>query len=243
MIWRKILSRLKSKNTGIGVYLIEISLIILSILIAIQADRYNQSRKNEAKLQDYLQSMHQDLLEEQRQNRNNLIDCEKDLNSIERCLKLCRYNQDDSLDLALKNLGSVFTRGVFRTFPPTTFDIMLSTGDISLIKELEFRNRLAATFSFRDTYIKEDLQNFDDQIEELSHSMGRYIDWACLATSETFHPCLVDRTGFVEDVHNELFIFMRIAQLRAFHLGIAVNSFAAMIKEMEEYVVPVAPAD
>jgi hypothetical protein len=236
MIWRKILNRLKNKNFSLVTYLVEIVLIILSVLIAIQADRYNQNRKNEAKLEGYLQAMHQDLLGEQERNRKNLYDCQKDLNGIQRCLQLARYNQDDSLDLALRHLGSVFTRGVFRTFPPTTFNIMLSTGDISLISDLEFRNRLAATFSFRDTYLKDDLQQFDAQVKELSASLGKYIDWACLATSERLHPCLIDRKGFVEDVHNDLFIFLRMTQLRAFHLEVAIQNFDGMIKEMNVYV-------
>jgi hypothetical protein len=239
MLWRKILNRLKSKNSSIVTYIVEVSLIILSILIAIQADRLNQSRRNSAKLDDYLQAMYQDLLDEQDQNVNNLVDCQKDIYSLEQCLRLCRYDQNDSLNLALQHLAAVFTRGVFRTFPPTTFDIMLSTGDISLIRDIAFRNRLAATFSFRDTYVQDELQEFDDQIQNLSHSLGRYIDWSCLTTTRSLESCLIDRQGFVEDVHNDLFIFLRTTQLRAFHLDIAIQNFKRTIREMEQQVEPV----
>ncbi|MCB0629786.1 MAG: hypothetical protein R2824_02150 [Saprospiraceae bacterium] len=236
MLWRKILNRLKGNNSSIGTYIVEVSLIILSILIAIQADRFNQYRKDRAKLEDYLQSMYRDLIQDQDQNKKNLADSQKDLYSIQECLRLCRYDQNDSLDLALQHLSTVFTRGVFRAFPPTTFDIMLSTGDISLIKDISFRNRLAATFSFRDTYVQHDLQEFDDQIKALSYSLGSYINWACLATSKTPYSCLTDRKGFVEDLHNDLFIFLRITQLRAFHLQVAIQNFERTIGEMEEHV-------
>lgn len=241
MIWRKILDRIKNRPQNIGTYLMEILLIIFSILVAIQADRYQQSRKNEAKLQDYLQAVYQDLQDEQKRNRNNLADCRQDINSLQRCLQLGRFNQNDSLDLALEHLKSVVARGVFRTFPPTTFDIMLSTGDIALIKDLEFRNRLAATFSFRDTYIKNDLQTFDQQIRETSRLVGKYVDLPCLAVSEIPHGCLTDKAGFVQDAPNELFMLLRMADIRKFHLQIAVNSFAKTIEEMEALGISIDP--
>lgn len=234
MIWRKLLNRLKNKKIGIGTYIVEISLIIFSILIAIQADRCNQNRKDDTKLQAYLEAMHQDLLDEQGSNQNNLTDCNSDLESLEQFLRLSRYNQNDSLDLALQHIRRVFSRGVFRTFPPTTFDIMMSTGDISLIKDLTFRNRLAATFSFRDSYIQNDLKEFDAQVKTLAQSMGQYIDLACMTTSGPLHACLVDRTGLVENNHNEVFLFLRMAQVRAFHLSIAIQNFDKMIKIMEQ---------
>lgn len=243
MIWRKIITRLKSGNLNVGTYIVELSLIIFSILIAIQADRCNQSRRNEDKLEEYLQAMYQDLQEEQESNISNLRDCEKDINGVKRCLQLCRYDQNDSLNLALQHLGGVFIRGVFRSFPPTTFDIMMSTGDIALIKELSFRDRLAGTFSFRDKYVQGDLQKFDEQVKELSVSLGKYIDWACMASTDDLQQCLIDREGFVKDVHNDLFIFLRMAQLRSFHLQIAIRSFKRTIEEMEKYVEPSAITD
>lgn len=245
MIWQKIRNRLKSKNYHFGPYLIEIALIIFSILIAIQADRFNQNRKDKAKLENYFQSMYQDLLDEQESNRNNLYDCRDDIQSIERAIQLCRYDQNDSLNLSLQYLRRVFGRGVFRTFSPTTFDIMLSTGDIALIRDLSLRNRLAATFSFRDTYVRDDLEKFDTRTIELSRAMGRYFDLGCMATtkSEWLYTCLTDRTGFVENVHNELFIFLRMTSLRAFHLEIAVQNFDRTIKEMEDSIKSIEPAE
>ena len=74
MIWRKILNRLTGKKTGVLIYVVEVSLIIVSILVAIQADRYQQNKRNEIKLDNYIQSMYQDLLKDHDRNQNNLAD-------------------------------------------------------------------------------------------------------------------------------------------------------------------------
>jgi len=234
MIWRKILNRLTGKKTGVLIYVVEVSLIIVSILVAIQADRYQQNKRNEIKLDNYIQSMYQDLLKDHDRNQNNLADCQNDIKNIERSLRLSQINQDDSLSLALRNLGVVFTRGVFRAFPPTTFDIMLQSGDAALIRDLDFRNKLASAFSFREDYIKKDLLDFDIQTREMSKIMAQYGNLSCMFTSSELHACLRDREGFIENFHNDLFTFLRTAQVRAFHLQIAIQGFDKTIKEMEE---------
>ncbi len=234
MILRKLLNRQKMKKRAVITYFVEISLIILSILIAIQADRYNQSRKDQKKLKNYLESTYQDLLDEQEQNQLNLADCQSDIAHLYKSSRLSRYNQDDSLQLALSSLKIVFSRGVFRAFPPTTFDIMTSNGDISLIKDLDFRKMLASAFSFRDTYVRKDLQEFDAQTKEVGRELAEFIDLECLATSDQLFLCLTDKEGFVKDFHNEIFIFLRQAQIRAFHLNIAISYFDYTIKDMEQ---------
>lgn len=234
MIFRKLLHRLTTGKVNLFTYLLEILLIIFSILIAIQADRYQQNKRNQNKLDSYLQAMYQDLKEEQFSNRNNLADCQQDIRNIEQSLRLSQINDDDSISLAIQHFGQVVTRGVFRAFPPTTLDIMLSTGDIALVKDLELRSRLASTFSFRDTYIKHDLLDFDVQIREASDELAKYGNLACMYNTRSQHLCLTDRTGFLTQFNNELFLLYRTAQLRAFHLSTAVNYFAATIQEMEE---------
>lgn len=241
MMWRKLLNRL-TNNSSVLTYLIELSLIILSILVAIQADRYQQSRQNIKKLDAYMQSVYQDLLDEQETNKMNLVDCGRDMNSIKQCLRLSRYNQDDSLDLALRYIGAVLTRGVFRTFPPTTFDIMLATGDVSLIRDLEFRKDLASNFSFRDRYIKRDLEGWDEETKQIGYYLSKYIDLACLSTSKKPIECLTDRSGFVRDVHNDLLIYLRVAQLRAFHLERAITNTDYTIEEVEARYEVVRPS-
>lgn len=234
MIWRRILKRLTGEKVGVLHYIVEVSLIIVSILVAIQADRYQQNKRNELKLENYIASMYQDLLEDQERNRNNLGDCQQDIRNITQSLRLSQINQADSLNLALRNFGVVVTRGVFRAFPPTTFDIMLQTGDIALIKDLDFRSRLASTFSFRDDYVKKDLLDFDTQTRETSKALGQYGNLSCMFSNSNLQTCLTDREGFVAHFHNDLFICLRMAQVRAFHLQNAVRYFDKTIKVMEE---------
>ncbi len=234
MLLRRIRQRLSNSNAKVATYVLEVLLIILSVLAAIQADRYNQARKDQQKLDDYVQALHQDLQEELETNRMNLFDCQKDLEAIEAAMRQFRYDQNDSLELGLTNLGAVFTRGVFRSFPPTTYDVMLSSGDLALIEDLEFRNLLAAAMAFRDNYLKKDLENFDEQTLEFSRYMGQYVDINCLAYSQTLYSCLTDRQGLVNDVHNELFIYYRVAQLRAFHLSASIRTMTVTLNAMKE---------
>lgn len=234
MFLRKLLQRITSSKVNLGAYLLEIFLIIFSILIAIQADRYQQSQRNKAKLKDYIAAMHQDLLNEQNLNRNNLIDCLQDIKNIETSLRLSQMDQNDSLDLALLNFGQVINRGVFRAFPPTTYDIMLSTGDIALIRNLELRSTLASPFSFRESYTKRDLLDFDQHADEVAEKLAQYGSLSCMVSTPTPHSCLQDRTGFLKDFHNQLFILLTKARSRAFHLRIAINYFDGTIEELEK---------
>lgn len=234
MFWRKFINRLSQGKINILAYVLEIVLIIFSILIAIQADRYQQSKRNQHKLDDYIQAMYLDLLEEQESNRNNLFDCQQDILSIKEGIRLSQINQNDSIQIALYNLAQVATRGVFRAFPPTTFDIMMSTGDIALIKDLELRGQLASTFSFRDAYTKQDLLEFDKETKRVSDELGKYVNLSCMYQTKNLTSCLTDREGFNKHFHNELFPLARTADLRAFHLRRAINYFDAAIEDIEK---------
>lgn len=234
MFWRKFLSKLSGGKVNVLAYILEIFLIIFSILIAIQADRYQQSKRNQHKLEDYIEAMYIDLLDEQESNRNNLFDCQQDINSIRAGIRLSQINQNDSIQLALYNLAQVASRAVFRAFPPTTFDIMMSTGDIALIKDLEVRGQLASTFSFRDNYIKRDLLEFDNETKKAIAQLSKYVNLSCMYTTRNLTDCLTDREGFTQHFHNELFAISRAADLREFHLRRAITYFEFAIENMEE---------
>lgn len=234
MFWRKFFSRISNGKTNVFVYLAEICLIIFSILVAIQADRYRQNIRTENKLDDYLQAMHQDLLIEQRLNQNNLADCLNDIKNIEASMRLSQIDQSDSLSSALQNFGAVIARGVFRAFPPTTYDIMFSTGDIGIIKDLEFRSRLAGAFSFRGDYVKKDLLAFDALTDDVARSLGEFGNLSCMVSTPQPYTCLRDRKGFIEEFNTDLFLLLTNARSRAYHLRIAIRYFEATIKEMEE---------
>lgn len=233
MLFRRIFNRIAAARGKWGIYLLEVALIVLSVLLAIQADRYNQERKNEAKLDAYVQALYQDLKDEQFVNRNNLLDCREDIASIASCIRLSQYDHNDSIDMALDHFRQVFSRGVFRAFPPTTFHIMTNSGDIALIKDLTFRKQLAATFAFRDNYLKEDLRNHDQQTKAVAYRMSPYLDFSCMTRSDGLHQCLTDRDGFIANKQNDLFLFLQTAEARAFHLEVGVHYFEACIAELE----------
>lgn len=233
MLFRRIFNRIAAARGKWGVYLLEVALIVLSVLLAIQADRYNQERKNEAKLKAYIQALYQDLKDEQFANRNNLLDCKKDIASIASCIRLSQYDQNDSITMALDHFRQVFSRGVFRAFPPTTFHIMTNSGDIALIKDLALRKQLAATFAFRDNYIKQDLRNHDQLTKDIASRMSPYLDFPCMKRSDGLHQCLTDRHGFAANGQNDLFLFQQTAEARAFHLKVGINYFEACIGELE----------
>lgn len=233
MLFRRIFKRVAAAKGKWGVYLLEVVLIVLSVLLAIQADRYNQERKSEVKLNAYVQALYQDLKDEQFINRNNLLDCQGDVADIAACIRLSKYEKDDSLSIALDRFRRVFSRGVFRAFPPTTFDIMTNSGDIALIKDLNFRKQLAATFAFRDNYLKEDLRNHDHLTKDIAYRMSPYLDFACMTRKEGLHQCLTDRDGFVTNQQNDLFLFLQTTEARAFHLKVGINYFEACILEIE----------
>ena len=233
MLFRRIFNRIAAARGKWSVYLLEVALIVLSVLLAIQADRYNQERKNEAKLNAYVQALYQDLKDEQFANRNNLLDCQTDVADLKACIRLTSYDHDDSLNQALNHFRRVFSRGVFRVFPPTTFDIMTNSGDIALIQDLPLRKALAATFAFRDNYIKEDLRNHDQQTQDIAHRMSPYLDFSCMTRKEGLHQCLLDRDGFASNQQNDLLLFQQTAEARAFHLKVGINYFEACIGELE----------
>ncbi|MBX2876704.1 MAG: hypothetical protein KTR30_31600 [Saprospiraceae bacterium] len=234
MFWRKFLSKLSGGKVNFLAYVLEIFLIIFSILIAIQADRYQQSKRNQHKLDDYIKAMYLDLLDEQESNRNNLYDCQQDIKSIRAGIRLSQNNQNDSIQLALYNLAQVASRAVFRAFPPTTFDIMMSTGDIALIKDLGVRSQLASTFSFRDAYVKRDLLEFDNETQKVTRELSKYANLSCMYATRNLTSCLTDLEGFTKHFHNELFPLSRTAGLREFHLKRAITYFNAAIENMEE---------
>jgi len=235
MFWRKILNRLRTPKTGIGTYIVEVSLVILSILIAFQADRYNQNLKNNKKLNDYIQATYKELLEEQETNKVNLIDCNKDIQNIQNSLRLLKAENKDSTILTLELVAEVFSRGVFRSFPPTTFDIMVSTGDVTLIKDLEFRRALSSLFSFRENYIKGDLQEYDAELKVLLQQLSKYLNLSCIYEPDQLpFECIKKLEGLESEISNHLFIFLDFAQSRAFHLRIAIKMYDSMIKRLEE---------
>jgi len=226
---------LKISPKSLRDYFLQVSLIILSLFIATRVDRCNLANKNEEKLQAYLTAIELDLQDELELNENNLFDCEQDIKGLEHGIKLLRHNQDDSIRLAIQEIFTVFTRGVFRSFSPTTYEIMSNSGDILLIKDLELRGNLAAVFAFRTDYLKTDLLAYDKLAKKTAEKLGHFLDLACLAGQQADPiACVTKREQLIKDPHNELTLLVREAELRAFHLEKAIMHLKRTLLELQE---------
>ena len=144
-IFRKLRRRLlaEHKFTRYLLYAIgEIVLVVIGILIALQINNWNQGRLNAAKEDAYLENLERDL-----QNQLSSIDLQ--LEYEQKYITLGTVILDDyyatdviALDSTLSaNLSILTERKTFvRTDP--TFEDMLSTGNIGLLRNNGLRNAL-----------------------------------------------------------------------------------------------------
>jgi hypothetical protein len=220
---------------GTRKYITQITLILLSLFIATSVDRCREANKNQEKLREYMQAVLVDIQGEKETCQINLHDCKRDIQGLTNTLEY--VNKPDSLEIALTSFSSVFWRGVFRTFSPTTFETMGETGDITLLKDLKLRNKLSSVFAFRRTVVKQDLEEYDRQTNLCAEKMGQHIDLTRWLYSQPFdESCIFDRAGFLQSPHNEVFILLRVANLRAFHLENAIEDLEDAEKELTAFI-------
>ncbi|MTB49775.1 hypothetical protein [Lewinella sp. W8] len=217
-------------------YLLQVSLILLSLFIAVGVDRCNQSLKDEDRRVAYLEAIEVDLLEEMQSNKLNLIDCEKDVKDIFTALRLLREDSPAARIQFGETMGNVFVRGVFRSFSPTTWDIIAQSGDALLIEDLELRSLLAANSVFRNDYVRADLLRHDAKTLEVAESLGPYLDLACLRSlvQDGQRDCITDFAGLKEVASVKLAIYLRQAESRAFHLDRAIKLNEITLKRLRE---------
>ena len=141
-------------------YLLQVSLIVLGLVIATSVNRCNTRRKAAASLQEYYTAIRADLEVESRSNQLNIDDAQRDIESLDNAVRLLAASHTDSLVRGIEEVTDVVVKGVFRTFSPTTFDVMVNTGDVSLITDLDLRSGLATLFAFRPNIVEQDLRNY-----------------------------------------------------------------------------------
>jgi len=130
-------------------YLAEVTLIIFSILFAFWMERLREGWEDDKKLEQYFSEIQADLKEEIQTSKMNRYDCENDIKALLKILELSETRSLDSTTLYRSKFLSVYYRGVFRTFAPTTADVMANNGDLELIKDHTLRKLIISTFSFR----------------------------------------------------------------------------------------------
>jgi hypothetical protein len=220
---------------GVRKYFTQISLILFSLLLATRAERCREAGKDQEKLREYLIAIQTDLQEEIKTDRINLKDCGRDMECLMQFMKKSSSPDSSSLSSAYSNFAEVYQRGVFRAFPPTTFDIMAQSGDVNLLKDLQLRNSLAAVFAFRQNVVRKDLEDFDRQTQVCAEKLGHFFNLSHLFTEER-DSFMLDKEGFLRDPHNEVLLLLRNTNLRAFHLENAIEDLVEAQIRLDEYL-------
>jgi hypothetical protein len=120
----------------------EIVLVVIGILIALQINNWNQGRIEQNKEQTYLANIKRDLenqlksIKSQLEFENNIIDLMEPF--LDSYYKTSKINLDAT---NTKNLSLVTTRQTFVRNDPTYTDL-ISSGNIDIIKNTEFKNKL-----------------------------------------------------------------------------------------------------
>ncbi len=220
---------------GVKKYFTQISLILISLLLATRAEKCRDEHKEDRKLREFLIEVQADIQEELKNDEMNLKDCKRDIKCLVNFLRYYNDPAPDSLKSAMESIAEVYYRGVFRSFPPNTFEIMVETGDARLIRDLKMRAELASVFAFRRNVVQPDLASFDLQTQQCFREMGYFLDLTQLmkAYNESF---FTDKKGFIEASHNEAFLLLRNAELRAFHLDVAIEDLESAQKNLDEFL-------
>ena len=201
-------------------YLLQVSLILVSLFIAFGINRCSENAKDADKLALYRSTIIAELERELESTEYNLADCENDIDDLQQAAIIFSQELTDQTLVAVGGIGRVFVRGVFRTFPPSTYDLMADSGDALLIKDLQLRKDLAATSAFRDDYVKADLFRHDEMTIRAIKDMGQFIDVICLANAGEgeYAGCIEDQAGLFKHGGAYLTPLLRHSELRAFHL-------------------------
>jgi hypothetical protein len=217
-------------------YLLQVSLILLSLFIAVGIDRCNQASKEDNLRETYYESIEADLLEEKESNEFNLADCRNDIRDIVNALNGMVEDNAESRKVIAQSLGTVFGRGVFRPFSPNTYDIIYQSGDVLLIEDLRLRYLLSANTAFRNDYVRDDLRRHDEMTLEVAEEVSPYLSLNCLrrlAKGEE-EDCISDFPELVKFGQGKLSVFLRHAELRAFHLERAIVLNALALERLRE---------
>ena len=193
-------------------YVAEVSLIIFSILFAFWVERWRETREEDARMEQYMKEIESDLNEEISTSKINLHDCENDIRQLQKILKYADSKEVDSVDIYRARFLGVFYRGVFRTFPPTTIDVMTNNGDLELIRNDSLQKALVSIFSFR-TEVAHEFVQFNSTTEESGKIL---FDDLQLGTYSDFHP---DAARLYRPQNTSaIFSLLRRADFKAFML-------------------------
>ncbi len=218
---------------GAKKYITQISLLLVSLMIATSADRCRTRQKEVVKLREYLAAIKDDLKEEVETCRMNMNDCARDMKCLRMVIKYSDYAQPDSIRYGFEYFLEVYQRGVFRTFPPTTFEMMMQAGDVYLIKDLALRSELASAFTFVNRNIRDDLESFNQETDKCAAVAGNYIDFS----SNLFEDMSIYPRPTKGDMRwsNAVCALLANTNVRKFHLVNSIENLTEALKKLEAY--------
>lgn len=215
-------------------YIIQVFLIIFSILVATWVGQCTEREKDEKKLAVYMASMKEEVNFEIERHNLNFYDAKKDVDQLSEALRLLSYDNLDSTYLAFSYFFRVNIRGVFRTYPPSTWDAMISAGDSELIRDLDLRQQIAGSFAFRNTTVREDLSHWDAATQNAFDQVAEFIVFPDMEKFDgRFEELLLKPKEFVIRVNPIIKSLLRQCQIRMLHLDVAKGQFE-ILKEMLE---------
>lgn len=217
-------------------YLVQVSLIVLSVLSALALDRCNQNWQDNKRLKKYYTLIYEELQIESDRNLNNIGDCKKDVEALEAAINGYSSTQDPSLSNALGYSLMVLARGVFRPFPPLTYERMVANGEATLLSNIELNNRLSSYSAFRLDYFESDLKAFDETTLDVLQQLGEYVNTNCVLDDPNGNiiECVFDKKSLRKRGPIILTRLYRQAQIRLFHLEIGQEGLEKTIGLLEE---------
>ncbi|OAV45140.1 hypothetical protein [Lewinella sp. 4G2] len=216
-------------------YLLQVSLIIVSLFIAFGVNRCGDRARDNNKLEIYQDAITEEIAYEIDATQSNIADALNDLEDLGTGIDLLRNKNPESLPQALEAIGTVLQRGVFRGFEPMVYEQMSAAGDLLLIEDLEYRSSLASLSAFRRDYVQQDLARHDAITLETIAEIAEYVDLMCLRSVEpsNMRQCLPDPERLYREMGSDLAKLTRHAELRAFHLNLYLKSLQNMEKRIE----------
>ena len=128
----------------------EIILVVLGILIALQINNWNETRKDNLRARNYINRIYEDLNRSIKRSESLVKLNKKILKSVTDTQRLLERGTDLSPE-EKKTVDYAFlwfSRTTYQLPNMLTYEEMKESGDLYLIKKIDFRNKLAEFYSY-----------------------------------------------------------------------------------------------
>jgi hypothetical protein len=152
----------------------EIMLVVIGILIALQINNWNESRKNKTLVDTYNKSLIENLVKDSLNIHNKLIKINEDLEEIEdfeHRVSISNEPFDTILDIARYEYE--FTIQVLLDYEDETYQILNSTGHVALFSQ-EVTSELNSLYNLQETALQSQNKTTGVYLENLSNYSRKY---------------------------------------------------------------------